>query len=272
MNALTICIAEIPMRLELDCSDTTRSRIAEHYAAFTIPHAPRSSFTLRIREEPGEPYIPVPNDGSPWQIRTRAEKERIDFDSYYEKGWLDRSAHQGELTLRPRGDPEGFLRVTYAWFVLEQSGLLIHAAGIISKRKGYVFFGHSGSGKTTISRLSLDRTVLSDDLVIVKKRGSKFWLYDLPFHGLFVNSPRANADAELAGVLSLVKDDSHWIAPLSTSEAIARLASCVPFVMAQPAQSARVLTICAELAHEIPVRALHFRQDSGFWEVIDAKQ
>lgn len=269
MNILNICIADIPMRLELDCNDTTCARIAEYYSAFTVPDAPRA-FTVRVHEEPGEPFIPVPNDGSAWIIRTHANHECIDFESFFEKGWVDRAAARAEVTLRSKGDPENFLRVAYAWSVLEQSGLVLHAAGVISKGKGYVFFGHSGSGKTTTAALSLDRTVLSDDLVIIKKRAGKFWLYGVPFRGDFVEGPRVNADAELAGIFSLVKDNEHRLAYIPQPEAIARLASCVPFVMAQPTQSTRVVEICAALTREVPVRALHFRKDSGFWEVIDA--
>lgn len=270
-DTLTIRIAEIPLCLELDCSASARAKIAERYAPFIIRAAPHA-LALHIREAAGAPYIPLKNDGTVWQIRTAEKDGRIDFESHYEHGWVDRAAAQGELTLRAEGDVENFLRVVYAWQVLGQSGLLLHAAGVISNGKGYVFFGHSGAGKTTTARLSLtaNKTVLSDDLVIVKKRGEKFWLYGVPFRGDFPEGPRVNADAELAGMFALVKDGEHRLEPIAGPLAIAQLAACVPFVMAQPAQSARVMETCAALAAHVPVRALYFRRDPGFWEVIDA--
>ncbi len=269
MHLLTIGIADIPVQLEFNCADATRAQIVERYAPFVIPSQP-PRLTIRVSEAPGDPFIPLRNDGSAWEIRTRAENGRIDFESYFEKGEVDRAAARGEVVLRPDGDPENFLRVVYAWLVLEQSGLLLHAAGVISNGKGYVFFGHSESGKTATARLSLDRTVLSDDLVIIKKRGERFWLYGVPFRGDFPEAPRVNADAELAGLFALVKDSEHRIVYLPLSVAVARLAACVPFVMTQSAQTARVVAVCAALAAQVPVRALHFRKDAGFWEVIDA--
>lgn len=267
-DTLTIRIAEIPVQLHLDCGESTRARIAEHYAAFTIPDS-SSAFSIGVHEQPGSEYIPF-DGSSTWQIRTHAVNGRIDFESHYEQGWADQTAKRGELALRTRGDPENFLRVLYAWLCLEQSGLLLHASGVISENKGYVFFGPSDSGKTTVARLSLDRTVLSDDLAIIKKRGDKYWLYGVPFRGDFPEAPRVNADAELAGVFALVKDVEHRVVPLPLPEAIARLASCVPFVMAQTMQSERVVEICASLAASVPVRALHFARDAGFWNVVNA--
>ncbi len=262
----TISIAEIPVQLHLECSDATRTKIADHYAAFAIPGSGRA-FSIHIWQQSGGEYIPF-DGSSAWQIRTHAENGRIEFESHYEKGWADCKRERGELIIRPQGDPENFLRVLYAWLCLEQSGLLVHAAGVISENKGYVFFGPSGSGKTTVARLSLNRTVLSDDLVIVKKRGEKYWLYGVPFRGDFPEAPRVNADAELAGIFVLVKDGEHRVEPFPLPEAIARLAACVPFVMAQKTNSARVVEICASLAASVPVRALRFARDPGFWEVV----
>jgi hypothetical protein len=206
----------------------------------------------------------------PIVIRTQNNAGRISFESHNEKGWVDRAAGLGQLTLRADGDPENFLRVLYAWLVLEQPGLLLHAAGVISNGKGYVFFGHSGSGKTTTARFSLGlgKTVLSDDLVIIKKRGDRFWLYGVPFRGDFPEAPRVNADAELAGIFALVQDTEHRIEPMAMPEAVGRLVSCAPFVMAQPASSARVMEASTALATSVPVRALHFRRDPGFWDLI----
>jgi hypothetical protein len=188
-NTLTIRIADIPVQLKLDCAEGTRARIVEHYAAFVTSDSAQA-FKVNVREESGSPYIP--HDGaSTWQLRTRSENGRIDFESHHERGWADRAAMRGELVLRTSGDPENYLRVLYAWLCLDQSGLVVHAAGVISEGKGFVFFGRSGSGKTTVSRLSMYSTVLSDDLVIIKASASgKFWLYGVPFRGDFPEAPR----------------------------------------------------------------------------------
>jgi hypothetical protein len=224
--------------------------------------------SIRIRTEPGPEFIRL-NVSPTWQILTNERDGLIQFESYYEKGWVDRQKGLGELVMRPQGDPENYLRVLFAWMCLEQDGLLLHAGGVISNGKGYVFFGASGSGKTTIARLSLDRTILSDDLVIVKKKGPIFRLYGVPFRGDFPEAPRHNASADLRGLYTLVKDSRHYLEPVGLQEAVARLTACVPFVMVQPGAAQRVSELCIELAKQVQVQSLHFRADPGFWEVID---
>lgn len=265
---LAICIAGMPMTLGLgDLNRDDRLKIAERYSAFaTSEDRPNPGVTLEI--EPGPPFIPF-HAGSTWQIRTSERGGRIEFESHREQGWMDRMTGEGLLVMRPEGNPENFLRVMYAWLCLESDGLLLHAAGIVREERGYVFFGPSGSGKTTITRLSLDHTVLSDDLVILRREGEAVRVYGVPFRGDMPEAPRTNVSAELDGLLLLVKDSYHHITPVSTIEAVARLASCVPFVMTGPGNAARVMDICSSIQELMPVRALHFRPDSGFWRAID---
>jgi hypothetical protein len=267
-DRFTIRIADFPVLLDLTgCDQATVAQIADRYAAFVVP-SEIAALAIRIRTEAGPEFIPL-NISSTWQILTFERAGRIQFKSYFEEGWVDRQKGQGELVLRPQGDPENYLRVLFAWMCLEQEGLLLHASGVISNGNGYVFFGASGSGKTTVARLSLDRIVLSDDLVIIKKKGPVFRLYGVPFRGDFPEAPRHNASADLRGLYTLVKDSRHSLSPVGVQEAVARLTSCVPFVTAQPAAAQRVSEICFDLATQVPVQSLHFRTDPGFWEVID---
>lgn len=268
MDSLTIQIADIPVTLELDeCTPAARARIIEHYDAFSVP-LQSNALTIHIQSEPGDPFVPL-NISPIFYIRTARHDSRIDFESYFERGWIDRAENRGTLVLRPLGEIENFLRVLYAWLCVEQAALLIHAAGIIRKNRGYVFFGPSGNGKTTISRLSMNDIVLSDDLVIVKKQSGMWRVFGVPFRGDFPEAPRTNATAELAGVFALSKDTRHFLAPLSSVEAVARLSACVPFVMTQPNAARRVIEICSDLAQSVPTQTLHFARDNEFWKVID---
>ena len=201
-------------------------------------------------------------------MRTRIEGGCIRFLSHEEQGWIDRAAGQGRLVMRPGGNPENFLRVLYAWLALTHSGLLLHACGVIRDGKGYVFCGYSGAGKSTVARLSRAYTILSDDLVIVRRAQGRFYVYGVPFRGGMAEAPRTNTCAPLHGLFTLHKAAAHAVAPLTCAEAVARVATCVPFVMAQPSTAARVMAICANLAVCVAVRGLHFRPDEGFWEVI----
>ncbi len=267
-NELTISIADLPITLQFDQLDVaTRTKIVEHYADFIVPSA-QAHYWVKVRVEPGAEFIPF-GFSMAWQIRTTRQNDRIDFESHCEKGWVDGTTRRGELVIRPRGgNIENFLRVLYAWLCIEHGSLLLHACGIIRDRRGYVFFGPSGNGKTTTARLSSQYTILSDDLIIIKKHQDRFIVCGTPFRGDLPEAPRTNQSAELVGVFALTKDTRHYLAPLASSEAVARLVQCVPFVMSQPENAMRVTDICVDLVNRVSVQMLHFRRDAGFWELI----
>ena len=61
---------------------------------------------------------------------------------------------------------ENFLRILVAYAALDLGGGLFHSAAVVEGDSAWLFVGHSGAGKSTVSRLALDsgRAVLSDDL------------------------------------------------------------------------------------------------------------
>ena len=59
------------------------------------------------------------------------------------------------------------VRAALALLAFEAGGLLFHAAGLARRGHGYGFFGYSGSGKTTVARVSTDAIILNDDLVVL---------------------------------------------------------------------------------------------------------
>ena len=217
---------------------------------------------------PGTPFI-APQGAREWQIRTRKRAVWVEYVSFLERGWVDREAGVAHLLMRPGGQLENFLRVLFAWECVARGGLLLHASGVIRDGKGYVFFGRSGAGKTTVTRLAGNATVLSDDLVVVGQRGGQGWVYGVPFRGAMAEAPRTNAAAPLCGLFALDKALVHRLEEMAPACAVAQLAACVPFVMGQPATAAAVMEICAGLAAQVPVRTLHFRRDGGFWSLLE---
>ena len=129
-SVLPIEIAHIPVELHLDnLPAAQQAKLHEYYGAFRVPTA-NGGIPFRMHIEPGPPYID-PTQYRYWQVRTARQAGRITFESFYEAGWIDRDAGEAELTLRPVGDPENFLRVLYAWEALVRGCLLVHASGVI---------------------------------------------------------------------------------------------------------------------------------------------
>jgi ABC-type cobalamin/Fe3+-siderophores transport system ATPase subunit len=165
---------------------------------------------------------------------------------------------------------ENFLRVLCAHLGLERNAVLVHASGVVKHGQGFVFFGPSGSGKTTTARLSASHTILSDDMVLLKRVNGGVRAYGVPFRGDLPETPRSNVNVELAGLFCLRQDEQHFVAPLERPRALAKLVSCVPFVMTSPEMSQRVMALCDDMVAHVPTRELHFRRDSGFWTVVEA--
>jgi len=263
---IKIEIADVCVGLKLDDAKIAQ-QILDRYADFLSPDStPEVTVEIEVRE--GVQFVPL--KPGLYVINSSFRDSRLTFESYFEAGSVDMATGQGRLLMAPRGNVENFLRVLYAWRCVHHDALLLHASGVVKDDRAFVFFGPSGSGKTTTARLSLNHTVLSDDLVIIKKRDGVYKAYGVPFQGDMPEAPRTNAQADLCGLFRLKKDMLHFAKPLRHSQAVAGLISCVPFVIQDIAMSQRAMAICADLAASVPVKELHFRRDKGFWRVIDA--
>ncbi len=105
--------------------------------------------------------------------------------------------------------------------------VIIHGAGIVIDGKGYVFFGPSGIGKTTISRLWRDvgAELLNDDRVAIYRTPSGAWrLAGTPWHGEEpIVSPN---DVPLGGIIRLRQSGTNTIRSFSPVEGLSELLSC----------------------------------------------
>ena len=273
----TLVVAGLAVRLDLLATPAARqATIHARYAAFLDappagmpPSGVAPAATISLREVAGADFLAW-EANAPLPVRVRLVGERLWVRSPWESGWLDLASRVGVLTLRPRGDPENFLRVVFAWLCLQRGGLLLHACGLCTGDLGYVFAGPSGAGKSTVATLSPGATVLSDDLVALRPVGGRYHLYGTPFHGSASAAPRCTGSVGLAGIFFLVQAPHHAIVTLDKAAALAQMAAATPFVTTLPAGAALTLGACALLVSQVAPRALHFRPDPGFWEVIHA--
>ena len=266
LEALPLTIGGLRVDLETEIPELT-TLLRDKYGAFLDDgNEPRA--TIKLTRSTESEFLPL--QPGAWQIHAPREGAHLAFESYFEKGEFDFSTRRGTLKLAPRGDPENYLRVLYAHLALDNGGLLLHACGIIRKERGYCFFGPSTFGKTTIARLSANDIILSDDLALVQKQGGRYFIFGVPFRGDLPEAPRTNAVAPLAGLYSLVKSDQVRLEEMPSPRALAELLSVVPFVMRDPESRSRVTEQLLDLIKLVPPRALSFRRDPDFWEVIEA--
>ena len=185
-------------------------------------------------------------------------------------GYIREADGTGDLTissLQPVEDIEYFVRVAYALLAFQSGGLMLHAAGIQRGGAAYLFFGHSGSGKTTVSRLSGQEAVLNDDLILLMPGGEGWMVYGTPFWNPSQVKPSAK-HAPLGGLYRLVQDKRVYVEEISSSEALAELIANVPVIPADPTRTPKLISRLQKITQVIPPKRLHFLPDASFWELI----
>ncbi len=158
-----------------------------------------------------------------------------------------------------------------ASFILRQGGLLLHAAGVVRGGRAHIFFGPSGAGKTTVTRLSPRDVVLSDDLTLIVPGtdGAGPQAVGIPFGMAHHHVPDTNGSFPIATLNRLVQSPLVRRTEIPYSQAVAEVASSLPFVMQETGQAMLAMEIAAAILRDVPVHRLEFRRDDSFWSVVE---
>jgi hypothetical protein len=161
------------------------------------------------------------------------------------------------------------------WHVLHNS-LCLHAAAISRGKKGFLFLGESGAGKSTVSTLSanLGFPVLAEDRVFVVHQNKNYLLASGP-HPTTKYTNYSNLRPNLSGVFLLVKDRENYIKPLTGLESARYLYSAIIQNSASGYLSADAMGLAfraaCDVARQVRTFELHFRNNPDFWKLIDAQ-
>ncbi len=236
-----------------------------HYQAYLVAAPNPDCLVLRLNRISSP--IAAPAD-RPFRFREGV----LEFTSPYYQGTLDLDRAAGQLSSAsptPLAEADYFVRTAYALLALRSGGLLLHAAGVVHNAHTFVFFGHSGSGKTTIARLSAPALVLNDDLVILRPESGQWHVHATPFSHPSQVQPSAPYAAPLTLLLHLVQNHHTFLSPASSSRSTASIIANVPIVSADPQRSGSLFDRVQALLESVSVFDLHFRPDASFWPVIE---
>src|SRR5437867_6462044 len=279
--SLTLSITGI--RLALNGLPPTLARVLEsRFSLFIAPRAVTGDgnsvdLALRVRPSVVKGYLDYNGQGASkiYRLETRASGERLHAWSYAFAGWFEIDGREGEISLcdsdvePPVRSIENFLRVAFAWKAARRSGFLLHASGLVRGGKAYLFFGPSGSGKTTVTRLSSADLLLNDDCIHVSRHGSLFRASGVPFKGNDDGGAERAGAFPIAGMFRLVQSRRVYCERLGAAQAVAEIASSVPFVSERPEGLDGILPAIEELARAVPVSRLHFRLAPDFWTAVE---
>ncbi|MFN2126302.1 MAG: hypothetical protein ACK2TU_00440 [Anaerolineales bacterium] len=243
--------------------------LAARYAAFPSSH--KIQFTAQIN------LVGAERISSLLDTKTNFQNGILNFSAPGYQGYINEKAGFGYLELSsayPIEDIDYFLRVALALVAHNADCILMHTAGIIRNERAYLFFGHSGSGKTTICQSSLNSSslgalkILNDDLILLQPHGDIWLAHGTPFWNPTQIAEPSNQYAPIAGLYYLIQDKQVFTQKLSKSKAIAALLSNIPVIPQDSVRSIHLLNLLNRIQNDAPVCELHFLPDDSFWNVI----
>ena len=186
---------------------------------------------------------------------------------------LNRSCFPDESYCNPLEYPLDELVVMHR--LGRERGVEVHSTGLYDSalreagRGGFLFIGHSGAGKSTTSRLWLERrnvTILSDDRIILRKHDGQVWMHGTPWHGeaAFAAAEKSKIDK----LFILEHAPENKITQLRGSQAVGELMarSFLPFYDGPSLES--TMAFLDEIVETIPCYRLQFVPDSSAVEMV----
>jgi signal peptidase I len=281
LNIGGMCIAVAAADPELTLA------VDEAMARFLVPGGtPDTLVTAGFRDAlEVPPHEPLFDAGSQWKLYRDGASYRFTFSSpvfgplAYREAVIDPDFTSAEVQLRR----DAFDATGAIWpleFPLDElivQGLLargrgveVHACGVVEPSGlGLLFVGQSGAGKTTMARLWQrvpGTRILSDDRIIVRRRGGRLVMYGTPWHG---EAELSEPDSTpLTEVFFLAHGGTNDLVPLGRAEAAARLVACgfPPFYDRRGLDF--TVGFFGELVGEVPCRELRFAPDRRVIEFI----
>ena len=205
------------------------------------------------------------------QVDVYSKNGRVFIERWDFKGFLDRKNGKAEVKLSSKGSFESFLRVIYSLMLPERDGLAIHASSLMKDGKAYLFPGKSGTGKTTLVRLSPDVTLLTDEISVVRGIGAEPVSFGTPFHG-DLGMPGENISAPISGLYFPVKDNKNYLEKLTPKRALEKLLPNIVFFGQDQKLLRKVFHLSYELVISLTCYDLHFLPDPSFWSLIDEQE
>jgi hypothetical protein len=200
---------------------------------------------------------------------------RFHIENY--AGWIDLDLRQASVRTSSLAIAPAAVERTIAYACMqmlprEHNSLLLHAAGILWRGKGLIVSGHSGAGKTTVSRLSLGYGELfNDEMVIVDLSSKPPMLLSTPFLGRKTPPElvrRTNRSASADALLLLAHAPGFELRQLGPSEAVMELLRTDIAAVERLTSAEFWMAVVEQLVESIPVYQLHFRPTAELWDFL----
>jgi len=183
---------------------------------------------------------------------------------------LFRGTDEGDFVV---GSLHKLLFVFICLAMAEKSRFLIHGAAIKKGPDGYIFWGSSGAGKTTVASFSAREQVLSDDAPLIMKSDDHYYCYGTPYcqldrtdhHFESLHNP-----VSITRQFFLHQAEGLNINDRAKSEALREILSrhVHGFRFMNRLLKGKAFHFFYEFCLRIPAQDLYFTKDDRFWGII----
>jgi hypothetical protein len=261
MPAFCVSICGIPVLLNIPDLDIYK-KAQDRYRVFVTSHKPVLRVNLRISKQ----RLSKINRIEP-SVSIKDKTIKISRWDMYANINITKRAYatlwQRETTL------DSFLRILYTFLLLNKNGFLIHSAGISFGRFLLAFPGLSGSGKSTIVRFFDSKRVFTDELLGIKRVGSKFFAFSTPFWGEFRVADK-NKCLPLRCLFFLNNIAPEGIRPVNKDYAVVKIMESILFFAEDVCSSSRLLKIAKDLAYLTKTYELSYNKDRYSFGQLDS--
>jgi hypothetical protein len=242
--------------------------LSERYSAFVTEDAP--VLTLEhVRDDSLVSHSPCTVAAQVERLEQGREAFRLHwlYDPF--EALVDLDAGSGTFRMRTGLYCfDAFLRVLYSILLARSQGALLHGAAVKTATGAWLMVGMSGSGKSTLCDQGFG-TVLSNELVAVRRDGGRFRVFATPFWGDSVPG-RVSESARLVRTCLLRKGGGNMIAHAGRTDALMTVLACTIF-FGPPELSGAVLHLGGDLVETTFCGALHFEPTPAIVPLVEAE-
>ncbi|MFA5976316.1 MAG: hypothetical protein WC859_09175 [Elusimicrobiota bacterium] len=149
------------------------------------------------------------------------------------------------------------------WLALRRKGMILHGAAVSLSGKGLAFIGHSGAGKTTISRLFRTHSsaqVLNDERILLWREGKHWHVAGTPWHGELRQVSKGAALLKRFSVLVQATDNQFL--PRPPQPVLKSIFTEAYLPLWNQEAMARLVEAATRLVKDVPSGELRFTQDN----------